>query len=394
MTLRVLSLSTLFPNPAQPALGRFVARQMEAVAARGDVKLTVIAPLGLPPFPLSRHAKYAPLRNVPERREAEGGFAVHHPRFRLIPAIGAAGNPARIARAVLPLARRLHDAAPFDVLDAQFFFPDGPAAARIARALDLPFSIKARGSDIHYWGKQTAALPQMREAAEAAGGMLSVSAALARDMAALGMPQDRIAVHYTGLDAGRFRPATAAEREATRAALDLPAGAPLLLSPGALIPLKGQALAIAALAHVPGAHLLLAGTGPEEESLRQRAVDQTVKRRIHFLGQVPHERLAALMAAADAVVLPSEREGLANVWIESLASGTPLVIPDIGGAREVVMSPDAGRIVERTPEAIASAVSDLLADPPTRAPTARCAERFSWDRNAEELSAHWRKLAG
>jgi hypothetical protein len=48
------------------------------------------------------------------------------------------------------------------------------------------------------------------------------------------------------------------------------------------------------------------------------------------------------MAAADAVVLPSEREGLANVWVEALACGTPLVIPPIGGAAEVVRSPAAG----------------------------------------------------
>ena len=72
------------------------------------------------------------------------------------------------------------------------------------------------------------------------------------------------------------------------------------------------------------------------------------------------------VSAADAVVLPSEREGLANAWIEALGCGTPLVIPDIGGAREVVMSPAAGRIAARTPDAIAQAVASLIAAPPAQ----------------------------
>jgi glycosyltransferase involved in cell wall biosynthesis len=100
------------------------------------------------------------------------------------------------------------------------------------------------------------------------------------------------------------------------------------------------------------------------------------------------------MAAADAVVLPSEREGLANVWVEALACGTPLVIPPIGGAAEVVRSPAAGRLADRTPEAIAQALRDLLANPPSRADTAACAARFSWDENARQIIAFWNEIAG
>jgi glycosyltransferase involved in cell wall biosynthesis len=92
------------------------------------------------------------------------------------------------------------------------------------------------------------------------------------------------------------------------------------------------------------------------------------------------------------MVLPSEREGLANAWIEALACGTPLIIPDIGGAREVLAVPDngrpaAGRLAARTPEAIAAAVLDLLAAPPSQAEVAACAARFSWEANAAALAA-------
>ena len=104
--------------------------------------------------------------------------------------------------------------------------------------------------------------------------------------------------------------------------------------------------------------------------------------------------MALVLSAADALVLPSEREGLANVWIEALACGTPLVITEVGGAREVVTSPNAGRLVERVPAAIAAGVRELLANPPARGEVAAHAARFSWEENAAKLAAHYQRIVG
>lgn len=389
--LRVLSLSTLFPCPARPSFGIFVANQMRAVAARGDIDLVMVNPLGIPPWPLSRRRPYAALAGTAPTTTL-GPLTVHHPRFRTVPRIGADGNPRRIAAAVLPMARALHAERRFDLIDAQFFFPDGPAAAIVARALGLPLSIKARGADIHYWGARSAALRQMLPAARQAAGLLAVSQALAADMAALGMPDDRITIHYTGLDHARFRPI---ERHAARAALaGIPADGVLLVSTGALIARKGQRLVIEALAQLgPGIRLALAGAGEDEAALRARAAELGLAERVHFLGIVDHARLPHLLAAADAMVLPSASEGLANAWVEALACGTPLVIPAIGGAREVVADASAGRLAERTPDAIAAALRDLLAAPPDQQAVAAHARRFTWEANAAALAAHWRQVA-
>ena len=115
--------------------------------------------------------------------------------------------------------------------------------------------------------------------------------------------------------------------------------------------------------------------------------------RVHFAGSVPPAALATLLAAADAMVLPSEREGLANAWIEALACGTPLVITDVGGAREVVRDASAGRIVDRNAQAIAAAVRELLANPPSPQEVAAHAARFSWEENAAQLAEHYRSVA-
>ena len=394
--LRVLSISTLLPSPQRPAFGKFVGSQMRAVAALGTVDLVMINPLGVPPWPLSHATPYAGHRTWPARSQL-GGLEVHHPRFTLIPKIGGDSNPGRIARAILPEIRRLHAEKPFDLVDAQFFFPDGPAAAIIARELGLPLTIKARGSDILYWATRPRALAQLRACAAQSAAILSVSQALVRDMVALGFPESAMVVHYTGLDHSRFRPIPRAEARASLpqlAGLHIPDGAPLLVTPGSLIVIKGQTLAIGALAHLPNAHLALAGKGPDEAALRAQAKAAGVADRVHFMGQVSHDVLPVLMAAADALVLPSEREGLANVWVEALACGAPLVIPDIGGATEVVTDPTAGRIAAHDPLAIADAVRDLLAHPVPQDAVAAHAARFSWQNNAERLVEIWRKAAG
>ena len=365
-----------------------MGNQMRAVVARGDVDLTMISPIGMPPWPLSTRQPYAKLRKIPAETDAMG-LPVRYPRFTLTPKIGGDSNPRRIARAVLPIARALHREQPFDLVDAQFFFPDGPAAAIIARALDLPLTIKSRGADIHYWGARPRARAQMLAASQQSAGLLAVSQALRDDMIAMGMPGDRTAVHYTGLDHARFRPLDRATARQSVVSLGIAADGPLLVTPGALIPRKGQALVMEALASLPAARLALAGSGEDEARLRAQARQLGLSDRVHVLGQVGHDVLPTLMAAADAMVLPSASEGLANVWVEALACGTPIVITDVGGAREVVCAPSAGRLTPRDPAAIASALRDLLHAPPTQAEVTANAERFSWSRNAEALVDLW-----
>jgi glycosyltransferase involved in cell wall biosynthesis len=98
-----------------------------------------------------------------------------------------------------------------------------------------------------------------------------------------------------------------------------------------------------------------------------------------------------LLAAADVMVLPTVSEGLANVWVEALACGTPVVTSDVGGAREVIDRPAYGRLVARDPAAVAAAVRELLDDPPAQATVREGALRFSWEKNGAELAAY---LAG
>lgn len=388
---RVLSLSTLWPNAAHPRFGTFVARSLEALQRDTHWEVTLVNPIGLPPVSFGH---YKPLAAAAVDG-LENGIAVHRPVFRLLPKIGGRLNAAAIARAVLPLARRLHAERPFDLVDAQFFYPDGPAAVRVAEALGLPLSVKARGADIHYWGARSYGRRALLGTAQRATGLLAVCEALAGDMATLGMPREKITVHYTGLDRDRFRPLDhTGLRTQLAEQLDLPLGREerILATVGALIERKGQDIVLRAAAGLAETRVLLIGKGPDEARLRRLASELGIAKRVHFLGSVDHDLLPPLLSAADAMVLPSASEGLANAWIEALACGTPLVITDAGGAREVVRSATAGRVVARNPGAVRRGIEQVTARPRDPQAVAASVAHFSWESNAAALAAHYDRI--
>ncbi|MGV3770991.1 MAG: glycosyltransferase [Sphingobium phenoxybenzoativorans] len=388
MTLHVLMLSTLFPDVSRPNFGVFVERQARELAGRPGVEMTVVAPIGIPPWPLSMAAPYKELRYIP-RMEFWRDLTVYRPRFTVIPKVSGAMNVAFMTRAILPLVRKLHRQKPFDVIDASFFYPDGPVAARIAKKLGIPFSVKARGADIHYWGKLPSTRRAVLKAADAAAGLLAVSETMRRSMISLGMDGERIRVHYTGVDLDRFQPGDSASAKES-----FQLSGPVVLSVGALIPRKGQELLIRALKHLPDVTLMLVGQGSHRRSYEQLAEAEGVSNRVGFLGAVSHDQLPRLFAAADVMALPSASEGLANAWVEALACGRPIVISDVGGARELMDRPEAGHIVDREPEAIAQAIRSLIDNPPDPAAVRETALRFTWQANGDGLLEHLRGIAG
>ncbi|MFO1055793.1 MAG: glycosyltransferase [Dongiaceae bacterium] len=164
---------------------------------------------------------------------------------------------------------------------------------------------------------------------------------------------DRIEVIHNGIEVERF---AGGAREATRARLGWGPRDRVALLVAVLRPGKGHALlldAAPALAGaVPGLRLAFAGGGPLAAELRQRAGAAAVP--VELLGE--RADIPDLMAAADAVVLPSSSEGLPTVLIEAGAAGRPVVATRTGGAPEIVLDGrtgflvpvgDAGAFVER-----------------------------------------------
>jgi teichuronic acid biosynthesis glycosyltransferase TuaC len=381
--LRILALTSCYPDSGRPGVGGFVERQLLALARRDGVEVEVVAPVGIPPFPLSLGPRYRNDRRLPGE-EVRSGIRVHRPRFTRLPS-RFWDRSAAIARAVSPSLAEIRRRFPFDLIHAEFFWPDGPAAMRLAREFGVPFSVKARGGDFERRVGQRFTRALVLQAGDRAARLLAVSESLREAMIAAGLPADRIAVHHTGLDRSLFQ---LRDRAAAKAALKVEG--PLLLSVGNLIPRKRQRLAIEALAHLERATLIIVGGGPDRAMLEKRIRELGLGGRVRLMGRLPQPLLPFVYAAADVTVHTAELEGLANVWVESLACGTPVVATEAGGAREILDRPEAGRVVEARPEAIAAAISDLLESPPDPARVAAAAGRFSWERGAAELEAHLR----
>ena len=372
--LRVLTFSTLFPNVEQPGHGVFVENRVRRLAAAGGVDVRVVAPVPWFPSTASMFGRYGVYARVP-RRETRHGLAVEHPRFLQIPKVGAAPAPWLLYRAALPLLHRMRaDGFDFDLIDSHYLFPDGVAAVLLGRTLRRPVTLAARGSDVNVFPELAAPRRWILWALREADGISSVCEALKTKMVAMGIASERIRVIRNGVDLEVFRPI---DRATARRALGV--APPVLATVGNLIPLKAQDLIIRALPLLPGATLLIVGDGPDEASLRTLAMDVGVADRVRFLGRLPQGDLCRVYAAADVSVLASRSEGLANVLLESMACGTPVVASDVGGNAEAVDRPEAGRLLAaRAPEAISEAVMRLLAHPPDRAAVRAHAATFDW----------------
>ncbi len=373
--LRLLTFSTLFPNAAAPYHGVFVENRLRHLLASGEAESRVIAPVPWFPSANPRFGAYATYAKAP-RRETRHGVEIDHPRYPLLPKIGMTVAPALLYLWALPAVRRLLASGyDFDLIDAHYFYPDGVAAALIARRLGKPFTVTARGTDINLIPRHALPRRQILWAAGRADGMITVCQALKDEMVELGVPAGRITVLRNGVDLKMFRPQ---DRAALRARYGLTG--PTLISVGHLIERKAHDLVIEALPHLPGHTLLIAGEGPEDAKLRALADRLGVSDRVRFLGRRPHEELPDLYGAADILVLASSREGWANVLLEAMACGTPVVASNVWGTPEVVAAPEAGRLMrERSGAAIAEAAAELLANLPDRAATRIYAEGFSWD---------------
>jgi len=372
--LRLLTFSTLYPHAAAPNHGVFVENRLCHLVASGGADATVLAPVPWFPFRSPRFGRWSVAARAPAR-EQRHGIEVLHPRFPVIPKIGMWCAPWLLYRASLPALRRLLRAgARFDAIDAHYVYPDGVAAIWLGRACGLPVVITARGSDVTQIARYPWPRRLIRGAIAASARMITVSAALREELIGLGASPDNVTVLRNGVDTDLFRPG---DRAAARATWQL--DGPTLLSVGHLIDRKGHDRIIAAMPRLPGYRLLIAGEGPERAKLAAQAEGLGLGDRVRLLGALPHTALPALYTAADALVLASSREGWANVLLEAMACGTPVLASNIPGNPEVVREPAAGVIMEQnTPDGIVAGVTNLFASLPDRAETRAYAARFGW----------------
>lgn len=376
--IRTLLFSTLYPSAARPIHGVFVETRLRELLQTGQVETKVVAPVPWFPFKGKKFGVYGKYAETP-KTEHRNSIDIFHPRYLLPPKVGMNIAPYSLARSALPVIRKIiRDGFDFDLIDAHYYYPDGVAAGIIAHALGKPFIVTARGSDLNLIAQYPKPRRLILETAKQAKASIGVSSGLMQVLSSLGAEASKLRIMRNGVDLERFQPI---EQAKARDRLGLPNDCRILLSVGNLIELKGHDIAIKALAKLNNnERLVLVGHGPERSALQELADKHQLSERVMFAGQVPNEELAYWYSAADALLLCSSREGWANVLLESMACGTPVIATNIPGTNEVIRHNAVGRLMSRRDdEALLAAYADLFSKPIDKIAIREYAEQFGWD---------------
>ncbi|HMM46963.1 MAG TPA: glycosyltransferase [Thiobacillaceae bacterium] len=379
--------SSLFPSAARPGAGLFIRERMFRVAEHQP--LAVVSPQ--PWFPgqaLIRRWRPGYRPQAPTL-ELQQGIRVYHPRFLAVPGALRRLDGWSMALASLLLLRRLKSEGA-RLIDAHFAFPDGEAAVRLGRWLSLPVTITLRGTEVPH-SRDSRLRPRLVRTLRGAARVFSVSDSLRRLAFELGAAAEKTEVVGNGVDVRRFHPVDRAE---ARARFGLPDDAKVLVSVGGLVERKGMHRVIDCMPGLldghPGLHYVIVGSGGPEGDMRGELEAQVQRLglagRVHFLGQMPPDELKWPLSASDVFVLSTRNEGWANVFLEAMACGLPVVSTDVGGNREVVCRSELGSIVPfGDAPALQRALDMALARDWDRAAIIAYAHENQWDRRVAQL---------
>jgi len=297
----------------------------------------------------------------------------------------------------LPRLRQLKRAGRLDLIDAHFGYPDGYAATLLGRWLNVPVTITLRGTEQRQ-AHDAALAARLARALQRGTQVIAVSQSLRRVALALGVAADKVRVVGNGVDLQKFSPLG---RSDARRTLGLPDAGPVLVSVGGLVERKGFHRVIELLpalrVRFPGlTYLVVGGPGPEGDmstALRRQVAELGMGDAVRFLGPLLPERIREPLSAADVFVLATRNEGWANVFLEAMACGVPVVTTDVGGNAEVVCRPELGTVVPfGDADRLREALEHALATSWDAATIRRYAEDNTWDRRVEDLVELFRRV--
>ena len=379
---RLLVLSSLFPSDEQPAAGVFIRERMFRVGRHR--KIVVLAPQAW--FPGQSLVRWfrPHFRPLAKACEQMSGVEVHRPRYLSVPGFFKRMDGMSMALCSWWRARRLAKEYRLNLLDVHFGYPDGRAGVFLARRLGLPMVLTLRGKERRE--SQSELKAPLATAVTWADRVITVSNALRAVAIELGADPNRVSVIGNGIDAEKFTPIARSE---ARNRLGLGQDWNVLVSVGTLVERKGFQRVIevlpALLRIFPKLHfLIVGGSGPEgDDSARFKALvgELGLTEQVHFLGPRPSDQLFEPLSAADVFVLASSYEGWANVLLESMACGLPVIATDVGGNGQVICDPKLGRVVPfGDSEALKEALAKALATQWDSAAIREYALANTWDR--------------
>ena len=406
--MKILTITSSYPKYARDTTAPFIASITKALASRGH-EVTVVLPahrdLDLEPVP---GVRFRPYRYAPTEGLSVFGYAES---LRADIALRGATYLAAPLALVSGTRKLLSESyrERYDVVHAHWVVPNGTMAWPVSKARGLPLVVSLHGSDVFMSEKKSA----FRSAAKLAFSQARAATACSDDLAerslALGATEKPRVVPY-GVDVGPFggEPTElGGEPTELRQSLGIEKNAVVILAVGRLVHKKGFEYlvdAAAALEQEP-IHLVIAGKGDLRPALEERARQAGIYERAHFVGNVERDALPGYFAMADIVAVPSVRDGagnvdgLPNVVLEAMASGTAIVASDVAGIPQAIRVGEDGLLVpEKDPGSLAEALRKLASSRSLRktlgaSARKRAEEDFSWDLVGERFESVLRSVS-
>ncbi len=391
----LIVFSSLFPSESRPGAGLFIRERMFRVGKQ--MPIVVVSPV--PWFPLQNIIRWWKPNFRPQapRFEIQNGVKVYFPRFFSVPGLFKELDGLFMALGSWLLLRKVRKQYRFDLIDAHFAYPDGYAATLLGKWFKVPVTVTLRGTEVPHAkspGKRRRMLTGLAEAAH----VFAVAEALKNHVVQLGADEKKIEVVGNGIDLEKFYPL---DKQQAREQLALPDSAKVMVSVGALVERKGFHRVIEVMPELlkdfPDLVFVIVGGDSPEGGIRSRlealVAASGLQNHVRFLGALPPERLKIPLSAADVFVLATANEGWANVFLEAMACGLPVVTTDVGGNREVVRGPELGIVVPYGDrDALSAGLLEALKRDWVKEKITAYAKANQWENRVEALVGRFRRI--
>ena len=388
MKSKILYLSRSYPNNVFNTNGLWVEGLVRAMSRLHDVR--VIAPVPYaPPFlaPASIYAKYRKILTHEQINDIE----IYRPRYLSPPGYWLHGYLGEIIyRCIVKKIDRYREQFPFDLIHAQFSYPEGYIGAQLAERYNVPLVITEHAAWIPWMVDYPRARKQAVWATQISSAVIAGSRYLSGTISNFINEQEKLSSIPIGLDSQLFKLSETVIHRQPKQILYV---GRIHRTKGVDVLLKAMSLMVKRHADIKlilvGGDLGFKNFQLQEEKMRSLATELGIDSYIEFAGSQPPGKVAKYMQSSTLLVLPSRRESFGAVLIEALACGTPVVATRCGGPEDFINDQVGVLVDKEDPEALADGIEYVISrldqyDPCTLSQYAH--EGYSWSSVSEQTN--------
>lgn len=386
--MKILVLSHMYPSIFNNVYGIFVHEQVKALIDLG-IEVKVISPVPWAPFPINIISEKWKKYSLIPKYENRENVSVWYPRYITFPkALFLQSSGERMYKGTKILVTKIYQDFKFDLIHAHVALPDGYAAMKLSKELNVPYILTIHGQDLQQTlFKNEQCIENILKVIGSANKIILVSNKLKKIIKEFNDDKNnKFKVIANGVNFNNI------SNKKVKKTID--DRVRVILSVSNLKETKGIDLNLKAFSMLiekyPNLKYLIVGDGPERKKLETLTEDLGINEKVEFLGMLSHENVLKKMDDVDIFSLPSWNEAFGVVYIEAMANGKPVIGCKGEGIEDYVDDEETGLLVNpKDVDSLAQAMDFLLSNPDKAKDIGERArklvmENYTWEKNAEK----------